>query len=99
VYKQFICDKQVSQMVKIRQLAPNCQLDKYSPIHHIIPCKSFSCYMAPFCYSSQSAEEIYELFREFYCNFFVNLHVISSSIDGILSNFFFSYLGLCLLFE
>jgi hypothetical protein len=56
VYKQFICDKQVSQMVKIRQLSTETHLDKYSPIHHIIPCKSFSTYMAPFCYTSLSSE-------------------------------------------
>ncbi len=56
VYKQFICDKQISQMVKIRQLSPNCHLDKYSPIHHILPCKNFSAYMAPFCYASLSSE-------------------------------------------
>lgn len=55
VYKQFVCDKQVGQMLKIRQLSPNTELDKYSPIHHVLPCKSFSTYMAPFCYTSQSA--------------------------------------------
>lgn len=85
-------------MVKIRQLSQNVQLDKYSPIHHIIPCKSFSTYMAPFCYANLSAEENYELFREIYCNYFINLHVISSSPDGILG-IFFTNQGLCVLFE
>jgi hypothetical protein len=56
IFKLFICDKQISQMVKIRPLTPDPQLDKFAPIHHIIPCKSFSSYMAPFCYSSLSYE-------------------------------------------
>lgn len=54
----------MSQMVKIKQLNNiDSVLDKYAPIHQIIPCKSFSNYFAPFCYTSSNVEDIYELFR------------------------------------
>jgi hypothetical protein len=61
VYKAFVCDKQLGHMVKIKQLSPNeaQQLDKYAPIHSTLPCKSFSIYIAPFCYASTDSEEIY----------------------------------------
>ena len=79
-------------MIKRRQICPSVQLDKYSPIHHMLPCKSFSTYIAPFCYTSTSSEEIYELWREVYCNYMAGLHTVSSSsTEGIL--------GLCILFE
>lgn len=54
MYRIFICDRQLAQMVKIKQVSPveAQKLDKYAPIHNILPCKSFSVYMAPFCYTS-----------------------------------------------
>jgi hypothetical protein len=54
MFKIFICDKQLAQMVKIKQVSPSeaLKLDRYAPIHSVLPCKSFSLYMAPFCYTS-----------------------------------------------
>jgi hypothetical protein len=47
-------------MVKIRQLSPSdIKLDKFAPIHCNLPSKSFANYIAPFCYTSTSSEEIY----------------------------------------
>ena len=61
MFKIFICDRQLAQMVKIKQVSPveAQKLDKYAPIHNILPCKSFSMYMAPFCYASTDVEDIY----------------------------------------
>lgn len=56
IYEIFICDKQMGQMVKVRQLHPNVtRLDKFAPVHSNLPCKSFANYIAPFCYTSTSA--------------------------------------------
>lgn len=55
IYETFICDKQLGQMVRIRQLGPaDSRLDKFAPIHGNLPCKSFANYIAPFCYASTS---------------------------------------------
>ena len=79
-------------MVKIRQLnSPETKLDKYAPVHHNIPCKSFASYIAPFCYTGITSEELYELFRQIYANYFVLLNTVSSLPDSILS--------LCMIFE
>lgn len=93
MFKAFICDKQLGNMVRIRQLATHesQQLEKYAPIHGTLPCKSFSTYIAPFCYFSIDAEEIYDLFQQVYSNYFVLLNTVSSLPDSILS--------LCVLFE
>ena len=57
VYETFICDKQLGQMVKIRQCSPiDIKSDKFAPIHGNLPCKSFATYIAPFCYTSTSTE-------------------------------------------
>ena len=87
MFKIFICDRQMGQMTKIKQLSvPEAQkLDKYSPIHNIMPCKSFSTYMAPFCYTSTDVEEIYEVFQHVYANYFILLNTVSSLPDSILS--------------
>lgn len=93
MYKIFVCDRQLSQMVKIKPIAASeaQKLDKFAPIHNILPCKSFSIYMAPFCYSSTDVEDIYDIFQQIYANYFITLHTISSLPDSILS--------LCILFE
>jgi hypothetical protein len=54
LFRIFVCDKQMAQMVKIKQVSPAeaLKLDRYAPIHSVLPCKSFSLYMAPFCYAS-----------------------------------------------
>lgn len=93
MFKIFICDRQIAQMVKIKQVSPSeaQKLDKYAPINNILPCKSFSVYMAPFCYFGNDVEDIYEVFQQVYANYFINLNVISSQPDSILS--------LCILFE
>lgn len=93
MFKIFVCDRQMAQMVKIKQLSPGDaqKLDKYAPIHNILPCKSFSIYMAPFCYTSTDVEDIYELFQQVYANYFILLHTVSSLPDSIL--------GLSILFE
>ena len=93
VYRAFICDKQLGHMVKIKQLSveESQQLDKFAPIHSTLPCKSFSVYIAPFCYTSSDPEDIYEIFQQVYTNYFVLLNTVSSLPDSILS--------LCVLFE
>ncbi len=64
VYETFICDKQLGQMVKIRQTSPiEIKLDKFAPIHGSLPSKCFANYIAPFCFTSTSTEEVYQLFR------------------------------------
>ena len=99
VYETFICDKQLGQMVRIRQSSPiDIKLDKFAPIHGNLPCKSFATYIAPFCYTSTSNQEIYQLFRQVYANYFVMLNTVSSLPDSILSTIF-DYVGLCILFE
>lgn len=56
IYETFICDKQLAQMVRIRQLSPSdIKLDKFAPIHCNLPSKSFANYIAPFCYTSTSS--------------------------------------------
>ena len=55
VYETFICDKQLGQMVRIRQGSPiETKLDKFAPIHGVLPCKAFANYIAPFCFTSTS---------------------------------------------
>lgn len=55
MYQIFLCDRQLGQMVRIRQLShTETKLDKFAPIHSSLPCKSFAIYIAPFCYSSTS---------------------------------------------
>ena len=80
-------------MVRIKQLSveESQQLDKFAPIHATLPCKSFSVYIAPFCYTSSDPEDIYEIFQQVYTNYFVLLNTVSSLPDSILS--------LCVLFE
>ena len=92
MFKIFVCDRQLAQMVKIKQVNPAeaQKLDKYAPIHNVLPCKSFSMYMAPFCYTSTDVEDIYEVFQQVYANYLINLNTISSQSDSILS--------LCILF-
>jgi hypothetical protein len=64
VYETFICDKQLGQMVKIRQMSPiDIKLDKFAPIHGNLPSRCFANYIAPFCFASTSPEEIYQIFR------------------------------------
>jgi hypothetical protein len=85
VYEIFICDKQLGQMVKIRQSSPiETKFDKYAPIHGNLPSKCFANYIAPFCYTSTSTEETYQLFRHIYANYFCLLNTISSLPDSIL---------------
>ena len=87
VYEIFICDKQLGQMVKIRQCSPiDIKADKFAPIHGNLPCKSFATYIAPFCYTSTNTEEIYQIFRQVYANYFILLNTVSSLPDSILSN-------------
>jgi hypothetical protein len=86
VYETFICDKQLGQMVKIRQSSPiDIKLDKFGPIHSNLPCRCFANYIAPFCYTSTSTEEVYQLFRQVYANYFILLNTVSSLPDSILS--------------
>ena len=61
VFKTFICDKQLGHMLRIKQLSTEeaQQLDKFAPIHATLPCKSFSVFIAPFCYTSTDPEDIY----------------------------------------
>jgi hypothetical protein len=88
IYEIFICDKQLGQMVRIRQMSPiDTKLDKFAPIHGVLPSKSFANYIAPFCYCSNTVEEIYEVFREIYANYFILLNTVSSLPDSILSTF------------
>lgn len=87
MFKIFVCDRQLAQMIRIKQLSSEeaHKLDKYGPIHNIMPCKAFSIYMAPFCYTSTDVEDIYELFQQVYANYFVLLNTVSSLPDSILS--------------
>jgi hypothetical protein len=86
IYETFICDKQLGQMVRTRQLSPSeTKLDKFAPIHGNLPSKSFANYIAPFCYTSTSPEEIYEVFRQIYANYFILLNTVSSQPDSVLS--------------
>lgn len=87
IYEIFICDKQLSQMVKVRQMSPiETKLDKFAPIHGNLPCKCFANYIAPFCYTSTSSEEVYQLFRQVYANYLILLNTVSSLPDSILSS-------------
>lgn len=57
----------------------------------ILPCKHFSKFVCPFCYISTSPEDIYFIFRAFYCKYLCQLHSLNSDPQGII--------GLCKLFE
>lgn len=73
-------------MLKVRQMSPiEIKLDKFAPIHGCLPSKSFANYIAPFCYTSTSAEEVYQLFRHVYANYLGLLNTVSSLPDSILS--------------
>ena len=86
IYEIFICDKQLGQMLRVKQMSPSdTKLDKYAPIHGNLPSKCFANYIAPFCYTSTSVEEVYHLFRQIYANYLIMLNTISSLPDSILS--------------
>jgi hypothetical protein len=57
----------------------------------VVPCKNFALLTCPFCYISVNMEEVYYIFRSFYCRYFCQLHSINSNPQGII--------GLCKLFE
>lgn len=61
------------------------------PPSGVIPGQSFTMMLAPFAYISDVKEEVYFIFRAFYCKYFCHLHSISSHPQGIIS--------LCKLFE
>ena len=61
------------------------------PACSVIPVQHFSSYFAPFCYISDQKEEIYFIFRAFYCKYLCHLQTLSSHPQGIIS--------LCKLFE
>ena len=47
-------------MLKVKQMNPlDIKLDKFAPIHGNLPSKCFANYIAPFCYTSTSVEEVY----------------------------------------
>ena len=72
-------------MVKIRQSSPiETKYDKYAPIHGNLPSKCFANYIAPFCYTSTSTEETYQLFRHVFANYLCLLNTVSSIPDSIL---------------
>ena len=55
MYETFVCDKQLGQMVRVRQTSPGgTALHQLAPIHGVLPCRNFTNYMAPFCYASSS---------------------------------------------
>ena len=57
----------------------------------VVPCRHFAKFICPFCYISNTTEEVYYIFRGFYCKYFCQLHSINSKSQGII--------GLCKLFE
>lgn len=57
----------------------------------LVPIKHFSRYVAPFAFLSDRVEEVYYVFRSFYCRYFCYLNSLTSHPKGIIS--------LCRLFE
>ena len=56
-----------------------------------LPCKHFGKYIQPFGYCALKSEQMYVIFREFYCRYFCYLNTISSIPQSIL--------GLSVIFE
>jgi len=90
----FLRDRHVQEKLAILPILPFSALDdinKIIPYCGVIPCSYFARYALPFLYTSERAEEIYFLFREFYCKYFCFLQSLSSHPNSILR--------LCHLFE
>ena len=50
----------------------------------VVPCKNFSLFVCPFWYISTNGEEMYYIFRAFYCKYLCQLHSLNSSPQGII---------------
>ena len=61
------------------------------PPSGVIPIKHFSRYVAPLAFLSDRLEDVYYIFRNFYCRYFCYLNCLTSHPKGIIS--------LCRLFE
>jgi hypothetical protein len=55
------------------------------PPSGILPCKEFGKYACPFSYMSEKEDEMYFIFRAFYCKYFCFLNTISSHPQSIVS--------------
>ena len=93
----FMRDPWVAENIKIKSGTPlvlkgadRKDLGTFPPAG-VIPIKHFSRYVAPFAFLSDRAEEVYYLFRNFYCKYFCYLNSLTSHPKGIIS--------LCRLFE
>lgn len=93
----FFRDRQVMELIKSRPHAPVVGIagadrivGAYPPAG-VLPCLKFSSYAGPFAYISERKEDIFYIFRAFYCKYFCYLHTISSHNQSIIS--------LCKLFE
>ena len=93
----FFRDKYVLENIKVKPHAPILGIagaDRVVgtvPPAGILPCQGFPRYIAPFCYISDKMEEVYFIFREFYCKYLCHLHALSSNTQCII--------GLCKFFE
>jgi len=90
----FFRDKHVQEKLAILPILPFSALDdinKIIPYCGVIPCQQFARYALPFLYTSERPDEVYFLFREFYCKYFCFLNSLSSHPNSILR--------LCHLFE
>lgn len=80
----FFRDRQVYDMLvakpnyPIIAIGPNEKPIGIYPACSVIPCQHFSSYFAPFCYISDQKEEIYFIFRAFYCKYLCHLQTLSS---------------------
>lgn len=93
----FIRDRQVYDMLSAKPnvpliaTGPNDKPIGIYPACSVLPVQHFSSYFAPFCYISDQKEEVYFIFRAFYCKYICHLQTISSHPQGIIS--------ICKLFE
>lgn len=93
----FFRDRQVYENLKCKPHAPivgvagTDRIIGFYPPCGVLPCQNFSRYCGPFSYISEKTEDVYYIFRAFYCKYFCYLHTISSHNQSIIS--------LCKLFE
>ena len=89
VLKMFLRDKSIKDRVKIRPHTFNITDPelKELPANNIVPCQLFAKFIAPFCYCSMKVDSIYEIFREFYCEYFCLLQSISSTKNSALCTY------------